>query len=186
MKSKELIKQLQEADPTGEVEVYGCAGAIHFIELMPGYWDGTCEYFEQSKFFPEKMFVTDKLDQKILIREINLEEFIFTVGGDLSRVILNVRDPERWEKKCEEYTKEVKKIIKELNDAQFKDFMQKFIIEKFEIICPDKTKADKFHEQYWRKDGKLDKLCQGDCVIVLKSGFFKQIEDSNYIKYVLK
>lgn len=40
MKTKELIRRLQEEDPTGEVEC--CVGNvdIHFVSSEPAYWDG--------------------------------------------------------------------------------------------------------------------------------------------------
>lgn len=43
MKTKELIRQLQEADPTGEEEV--CVGNIdiHFVESLPAYYDGSLQ-----------------------------------------------------------------------------------------------------------------------------------------------
>lgn len=43
MKSKELIKQLQELDPEGEAEV--CVGNedIYFAERLPAYYDGKLE-----------------------------------------------------------------------------------------------------------------------------------------------
>ena len=40
MKSKELIRQLQEADPTGEVEVGVGNHDIFSVEPMPAYYDG--------------------------------------------------------------------------------------------------------------------------------------------------
>ncbi len=40
MKSKELIKQLQELDPTGEIEVIGSAGDISFADRIQDYYDG--------------------------------------------------------------------------------------------------------------------------------------------------
>ncbi len=43
MKTKELIKRLQEEDPSGEIEV--CVGNvdIHFVERMPAYYDGSLQ-----------------------------------------------------------------------------------------------------------------------------------------------
>lgn len=43
MKSKEVIKLLQELDPDGEIEV--CVGNIdiHYIECLPAYYDGTLQ-----------------------------------------------------------------------------------------------------------------------------------------------
>lgn len=40
MKTKELIRQLQEADPTGELEVTVGKEAIWFVQTLPGYYDG--------------------------------------------------------------------------------------------------------------------------------------------------
>jgi hypothetical protein len=40
MKVKELIRQLQEADPTGEIEVVADNVDILFAALEPGYYDG--------------------------------------------------------------------------------------------------------------------------------------------------
>lgn len=54
MKTKELIRQLQEADPSGEEEV--CVGNvdIHFVELLPAYYDGALQVLtrdENCKFY---------------------------------------------------------------------------------------------------------------------------------------
>ena len=40
MKSKEVIRQLQEADPSGEAEVCVNNEDIHFINREAAYWDG--------------------------------------------------------------------------------------------------------------------------------------------------
>jgi len=39
MKTKDLVKQLQELDPEGNCEVFG-AGDIHFAQRLPWYYDG--------------------------------------------------------------------------------------------------------------------------------------------------
>ena len=39
MKTKELIRLLQQADPSGEIEV-NCGGDINTVEVMPAYYDG--------------------------------------------------------------------------------------------------------------------------------------------------
>lgn len=54
MKTKELIRQLQEMDPTGEEDVTVGNVDIHFVGREPSYWDGCkqvlirdeeCEYY---------------------------------------------------------------------------------------------------------------------------------------------
>jgi hypothetical protein len=48
MKTKELIKRLQEEDPTGEIEC--CVGNvdIHFVSREPAYWDGPLQVLERD------------------------------------------------------------------------------------------------------------------------------------------
>lgn len=48
MKTKELIKLLQEIDPEGETEC--CIGNrdIHFLDKMPAYWDGILEILQRD------------------------------------------------------------------------------------------------------------------------------------------
>jgi hypothetical protein len=40
MKTKKLIELLQQADPSGEMEVTVGKSDIHFIHQLPAYWDG--------------------------------------------------------------------------------------------------------------------------------------------------
>ncbi len=40
MKTKDLIRELQELDPTGEVEVTSGNSDIHSLERLPSYYDG--------------------------------------------------------------------------------------------------------------------------------------------------
>ena len=48
MKTKELIKRLQEIDPSGEIECCIMNMDIHFADLMPAYWDGTLEILKRD------------------------------------------------------------------------------------------------------------------------------------------
>ena len=49
MKTKELIRQLQDADPSGEIEV--CVGNvdIHFVERLEAYYDGTLQVLTRDE-----------------------------------------------------------------------------------------------------------------------------------------
>jgi hypothetical protein len=49
MKSKELIRQLQEYDPTGETEVCIHNADIHYISVEPAYWDGRLQVLVRDK-----------------------------------------------------------------------------------------------------------------------------------------
>jgi len=58
--TKELIKQLQEADPEGKCHVRIHGGSVFSCERKPGYWDGPYEYLEGDTY----VFSTrgDKID----------------------------------------------------------------------------------------------------------------------------
>lgn len=54
MKTKEMIRQLQKADPSGEEEVCVGNSDIHFVELLPAYYDGKLQVLvrdEKTKFY---------------------------------------------------------------------------------------------------------------------------------------
>lgn len=48
MKSKELIRLLQEEDPTGEVEVCVHNADIHYIGISAAYWDGKLQVLKRD------------------------------------------------------------------------------------------------------------------------------------------
>lgn len=81
MKTKDLIRFLQEADPTGEAIVDGFDGAIHFVEGLPGYYDGCYEYLtkEDPNDWNSKTtgYVISRTGKKILLRCYSLELFCF-------------------------------------------------------------------------------------------------------------
>lgn len=48
MKTSELIRQLQETDPSGELEVTVGKTDIHFVDKLPGYYDGCYEVLKRD------------------------------------------------------------------------------------------------------------------------------------------
>ena len=66
MKTKDLIKALKEADTKGNnhAYVYGEGGAIHYVDDLPGYYDGSYEYLKWNgkdsppgKYFPDEYLI---------------------------------------------------------------------------------------------------------------------------------
>jgi hypothetical protein len=43
MKTKQLIKELMEKDPSGELEVSTSYGDIYYVDRLPAYYDGKME-----------------------------------------------------------------------------------------------------------------------------------------------
>jgi len=48
MTTKEFIKMLQDADPTGESHIRMEGGIPMYVERKPGYWDGPYSYFDEG------------------------------------------------------------------------------------------------------------------------------------------
>lgn len=82
MKTKELIKILQDADPEGETEC--CIGNedIHYVTVEPAYWDGRLQVLERDHSKnPYYNIIGGKYTtrgHKVLIRPISITEAICT------------------------------------------------------------------------------------------------------------
>ena len=46
MTTKEFIKMLQDADPSGDAHIRMSGGVPRYAELKPGYWDGPYSYID--------------------------------------------------------------------------------------------------------------------------------------------
>ena len=174
MKVAEIIKQLQELDPTGTVEVCTDKGAIHFFNLLPGYWDGPCLYFEPSANFPSKMFVSEKMEQKIVIRTIELEDYFWDVDANTDKIILDVHESSEagYKRNFDEWRREFEKVNKEQFQEMFVTVLNK--LKAGHRVFQTDPRIGVCNVMFWEKDGKVvDKLCQGHCEIVIKSGYFK-------------
>lgn len=79
MKTKEVIRQLMEADPSGEEEV--CVGNIdiHFIESLPAYYDGSLQVLTRdpnSKYYNITGGKYRRSGTKINIRTLSITDAI--------------------------------------------------------------------------------------------------------------
>jgi O-glycosyl hydrolase len=153
MFSKDLIKKLQEIDPDGNKRVCCDGDAILFLEDLPGYFDGCFCYFDEHEYFPEKLYMDDKND-KIVIHSMDVEEFIFNVVGDLSKIdmtnIGNKKNYLSWMKKKSE---EIKKMHKDILDGHLPEVLNK-IKNGYTIVQDKKDKIGMFNVMFYKKDDK--------------------------------
>lgn len=77
MKTKELIRQLQEADPSGELHV--CVGNIDisFVSREPAYYDGRQEILECDENCGIRHARITGHGQKIQIHTLSIDDAIF-------------------------------------------------------------------------------------------------------------
>lgn len=78
MKTKDLIAQLQENDPTGEVECVVGGIDIHFVERMPGFYDGCYQVLIKDKpnQYPTGVKIM-RSGEKVMIHTLSASDLIF-------------------------------------------------------------------------------------------------------------
>ena len=126
MKSKELIKQLQELDPLGEIEV--CVGNedIYFAERLPAYYDGRLQVLildEKKKpyYHIDGLKITGKGD-KIKLHTVSLEDILW---HNKNAVIDTSELSARSQKEYQDAVDEIKaEIIKHENEMTMIDVLK--------------------------------------------------------------
>lgn len=171
MKIKELIRQLQEADPSGEFDVFG-DGDIFFANSLPWYWDGTpgilirdetCDCYNIRGVKQ----IDNTSTGKIYLNCLSLEDLAwehyddekFIVEGDEAFKV-------RWEQ-------EKRKVIKELTG----DTSNKPILDgklRLNLVMEDTTMMG----PWISKDCKYDKEKLADVLIEFANSLKKHVEES--------
>lgn len=76
MKTKELIRQLMKADPTGEEECVVGGQDIYFVESLPGYYDGCYELLSRDSVGSVVGMKVTRAGTKIQIHVAEVDNFI--------------------------------------------------------------------------------------------------------------
>lgn len=195
MKTKDLIKELQEADPSGELHVITDDGIPSFVLTKLGYYDGVGFYIEDDKF------IFDSDQDKVVIQAYDLEDFIWKYGGDYSKVefkgrYVNDNRKEGILKQCEKISRE----CKEFEQRSTEEMLYRVFVKLNEnnIIIQSKEYAitQMNHMFYFDKNEKdininaelaiRKNLCQGECIAVARSGFFEAKDAGDYWEWKLK
>jgi hypothetical protein len=83
MKTKDLIRELQELDPTGELEVTSGNCDIHFVSRQPSYYDGCAKILirdESKKPYYDIIGVRICSEgEKIRLHTINIDSIFLDV-----------------------------------------------------------------------------------------------------------
>lgn len=108
MKTKDFIKMLQDADPSGELHVrIRDGGSPEYAVVLPGFYDGPYEYLQDGK-----LVISDKAS-KVDIYTISYEDWIWDKNGDISAIELDMEDngKERWQQRIDDMSHDVKAQI---------------------------------------------------------------------------
>lgn len=169
MKTKELIKQLQVADPSGDFECTVEGHDIHFVDSNPGYWDGPYELLvrdetQTSCYNVVGAKLTTK-GMKVAVRCLSIEDAIFndphmpvtydcTYVNDGGREASFLAEVETWRQ-------EAHAIKNSVERDHFKEYMMERGVD--EKIAEAFFNANMTHEDPmpkdikdlgWPKDGK--------------------------------
>lgn len=71
MKTKDFIKMLQEADPTGEAHIRMEGGIPIEVSGLPGYYDGNYNYLDD-----DGNYIISRTGTKVDIHTMNLDDFV--------------------------------------------------------------------------------------------------------------
>ena len=79
MKTKDFIKMLERADPTGEAHIRMDGGIPVAALKVPGYYDGAYCYFDDNN-----NYVTADRDDKVDIYCVDVVDYVFDLPDELT------------------------------------------------------------------------------------------------------
>ncbi len=135
MKTKDLIKLLQEADPSGENEVCVGNADIHFVDTEVAYWDGCLQVLERD---PARApyydicgarYVGEGL--KVVIHPLSISSAIFN-DEDLPVEFVGMSEQqlERYKKMVEDRRAETRKIHDDVEGESFVEHMRERFLDQ--------------------------------------------------------
>lgn len=176
MKTKNIIKELQKIDPSGETHARFQGGEeLIGFERKEGYYDGAYVYKNEN----DKLVITDK-GEKIDAHFEGIEDRIWECEGDLEKIkkeiIIDFSKKEAREDYLERVIKPEAKKAREWHQKSLTEFTSKVLkkVKKgWTITQPLNTEIGHLNHMYFERKGKKEKMCQGECHAVLNSGFFQ-------------
>jgi len=130
MKTKELIRRLQNADPTGELEC--CVGNIdiYYVDVLPPYYDGAQEILvhDNIKRDNEWSIIGGKIvrigEYKVQINTMSIEDAMMDAiidGKEFPIEIIGDSTDGYYQKKIERWKEDAIKIKNELKENTSKN-----------------------------------------------------------------
>ncbi len=203
MKTKDFIRMLEKADPTGEgyIRLPG-SGAPYFAEVKEGYWDGPYEYLqlgEEKKYYPhDSVLVTSTRGYKVDIHVLDTDSIIWDEDGDIEKIKKRISFDydgygedsklEKTKKAWENIEKEAK-TAREYHAKSLLEWTEKVVTRYFSDSWEVRQPLDKeigwancmtAHSTGFLGIKKDEKLCQGECEAIIESGKFYPEKTSKY------
>ena len=161
MKTKELIRQLQEADPSGELECCVQNADIHFVHIEPAYYDGCLQVLIRDESNPYYNIIGAKYvskGDKIVIHPLSISDAIFEnehLPVDFSELS---ESRQAWYKeRAEKKRKETRDINNDIERDYFAEYMVKRLVNFSEEL--EKTEVEEAAKEFYNANmGYEDKM----------------------------
>ncbi len=121
MKTKELIRQLQEVDPSGEEECSVGNQDIHFVVKEPAYYDGCLQVLQRDETRNDYNIIGAKVTSegdKIVIHTLSIRSAIWNAAASNETFPIEYDEYSKrhYEEQHEEWYKEAADFEKELEE----------------------------------------------------------------------
>lgn len=207
MTTKELIKMLQDADPTGEAHVRMEGGIPYLAEPKPGYWDGPYSYLDEDGNWVESSKAT-----KIDIWTMDIWDFVerqLDINPDADFEL--IREKIKFElvgakENNQKYTidpllKKAKEAFDEINEIENKIYQKSLenMVENgkkgwtwFQDKKIDSDKPNMHFYYTWKiydETGKVQGSCINNTESVQKSGLWERVDNGvkpGYYQWIFK
>lgn len=131
MKTKELIRQLQENDPTGEEECCVGNADIHFVESLPAYYDGCLQVLKRDEANEYYNIIGAKYTcrgRKVKIHTLSISDALFNDKDLPVEFDCSEASKERYEKLVADRRLEIAQVEKDVDRGFFLQYMEKRFI----------------------------------------------------------
>ena len=125
MKTKNLIKLLNEADPSGELECCVFNEDIYFVEVINSYWDGCLQVLKRDELRKHEYNIIGaeyrSLGDKVCIRPMSIEDYIYdceNFEGDLNITYDSEYSKRKYKDFVEKTRLKAKKLYKEIDEEK--------------------------------------------------------------------
>lgn len=152
MKTKDLIRELQEADPFGEMECCVQNSDIHFVDLEPAYYDGYLQVLKRSdsKYYNIIGAKYTSQGSKVVIHPLSISDAIFE-QEDLPVEFedLSPGNAEYYRQHVEKRRKETREINDDVELSFFNGYLIKRLVNYGEDFSEEAVRqaAKEFYEE---------------------------------------
>jgi hypothetical protein len=189
MKTKDIIKILQELDPDGENIVTVENNAILSISKVSGYYNGPYQHYDNKGV----LSIISSGD-KILIGTIDKEDIIWGEEGDMEKIKKRIKinldsyvnkeeETKNIWSKIEELALEVKGYSDNINLETKKSVIKKYK-SGWKVILPKQHKNIHMDIR-WKKGLIKERVTIGEVYILNDDKIFEKVEGEKYITFKL-